>query len=61
MLFVQSTAGTPRTPATRIITDAQNDDLPNVSFVTPDTHPESDHPPEPLPTRSGNSCDSFNG
>jgi phospholipase C len=45
--FVQSIADTPKIPATRIITDAESDDLPDVSFVTPDTHPESDHPPEP--------------
>jgi phospholipase C len=46
-LFVRSAANTPKVPATRIITDAENNDLPNVSFVTPDTHPESDHPPDP--------------
>jgi phospholipase C len=47
VLFVRSTANTPKAPATRIITDAESGDLPNVSFVTPDTHPESGHPPEP--------------
>lgn len=47
VLFVRSLEGTPKTPATQIITDAQNNNLPNVSFVTPDTRPQSDHPPEP--------------
>ena len=48
LLFVRSTAGTPKIPATQIITDAQSNRLPDVSFVSPDTHPESDHPPEPV-------------
>jgi phospholipase C len=47
VLFVRSAANTPKAPATRIITDAESGDLPDVSFVTPDTHPESGHPPEP--------------
>jgi phospholipase C len=47
LLYVRSTEDTPKIPATRIITDAESNDLPDVSFVTPDTHPESDHPPEP--------------
>lgn len=47
VLFVRSAANTPKIPATQIITDAESNDLPDVSFVTPDTHPESDHPPDP--------------
>lgn len=47
VLFVKSLEKTPKLAATQIITDAQNNQLPDVSFVTPDTRPQSDHPPEP--------------
>ena len=44
-LFVKSINTTPQLPSTQIITDANNNNLPAVSFVTPDTPSTSDHPP----------------
>jgi phospholipase C len=44
-LFIKSIESTPQLPSTQIITDANNNALPAVSFVTPDTPSTSDHPP----------------
>jgi phospholipase C len=44
-LFVKPIESTPQLPSTQIITDANKSSLPAVSFVTPDTPSESDHPP----------------
>ncbi|HEY2579876.1 MAG TPA: alkaline phosphatase family protein, partial [Streptosporangiaceae bacterium] len=45
LLYIQDLSSTPRTSPLQIITDAKNDNLPNVSFVAPNTEQESDHPP----------------
>jgi phospholipase C len=45
--FIKPIANTPKVPSTQIITDAQNGQLPAVSFVTPTADPDSDHPPQP--------------
>jgi len=44
-LFVKPIESTPQLPSTQIINDAGKNDLPAVSFVTPDSPSESDHPP----------------
>jgi phospholipase C len=49
IMYVQSIANTPLVQDTQIITDATNNDLPDVSFVTPDEEPYSDHMPYPIP------------
>jgi phospholipase C len=46
-LWVSSLQNTPAYKATQIITDAENNQLPAVSFVTPGNSLESDHPPNP--------------
>ena len=46
-LFVQPISSKPHYAATQIITDAQKNALPAVSFVTPNGAVQSDHPPEP--------------
>ena len=45
--WVRSLAGVPAAPATAIISDVVNNQLPSVSFVTPDSDPTSDHAPQP--------------
>jgi len=45
--YIQSIKNTPPVSSTQIITDAQNNQLPNVSFVTPGEDAQSDHPPQP--------------
>jgi phospholipase C len=47
VLYVRSIEDTPKIRTLRIITDAESNQLPNVSFVIPGTHVQSDHPPEP--------------
>jgi len=44
-LFVKRSRARRQLPSTQIITDANNNNLPAVSFVTPDTPSTSDHPP----------------
>ena len=46
-LFVQPISNTTHYAATQVITDAKNNQLPAVSFVTPNGAIQSDHPPEP--------------
>lgn len=46
-LFVKPISNTPRYADSQIVTDAQNNNLPAVSFVTPDNDAYSDHMPEP--------------
>lgn len=45
--FIQPISSTPKVPSGQIITDAQNNQLPAVSFVTPTADVDSDHPPQP--------------
>jgi phospholipase C len=45
--YIQSIKNTPGVSSTQIITDAKNNQLPNVSFVTPGEDSQSDHPPQP--------------
>ena len=45
--YIQSIKNTPSVSSTQIITDAKNNQLPNVSFVTPGEDAQSDHPPQP--------------
>jgi phospholipase C len=45
--FIEPISSVQAYPSTQVITDAENDALPSVSFVTPTTDPESDHPPQP--------------
>jgi phospholipase C len=46
-LFIQPLSNTPTISDTQIITDAEQNELPNVSFVTPNGIVGSDHPPSP--------------
>jgi phospholipase C len=46
LLYIQNLSNTPRLRPQQIITDANNNALPNVSFVAPEAEQESDHPPE---------------
>ena len=46
--FIQPISNTPKISSTQIITDAQNSQLPAVSFVTPTQDQDSDHPPQPI-------------
>lgn len=46
--FIKPIANTPTNSSTQIITDAQNGQLPAVSFVIPSSDPASDHPPQPV-------------
>jgi phospholipase C len=45
--YIQSLKNNPGVSSTQIITDANNNQLPNVSFVTPGEDSQSDHPPQP--------------
>jgi len=45
--YINSLKNSPTVASTQIITDAKNDALPNVSFVTPGEDSQSDHPPQP--------------
>jgi phospholipase C len=45
--YIQGIKNSPQVSSTQIITDAQNSNLPNVSFVTPGEDSQSDHPPQP--------------
>lgn len=45
--FIEPLSSTPAHPSTQIITDAKKNQLPAVSFVTPTTYVDSDHPPQP--------------
>ena len=45
--YINGLKKTPGMAATQIITDAENNNLPDVSFVTPGEDSESDHPPQP--------------
>jgi phospholipase C len=45
--WVPSLAAVPPSPPTAIIDDVANNRLPTVSFVTPNSAPASDHPPNP--------------
>jgi len=45
--YIQKLKNTPGVASTQIITDAKNNALPNVSFVTPGEDSQSDHPPQP--------------
>jgi phospholipase C len=44
-LYIRPIATTPRDSSAQILTDVKNGNLPNVSFVTPNTGAPSDHPP----------------
>jgi phospholipase C len=46
-LWIQGIRNSPQYAATQIITDAKNNQLPAVSFVTPSEALASDHPPQP--------------
>ena len=45
--YIQGIKNTPPVPSHQIITDAQSNQLPNISFVTPGEDSQSDHPPQP--------------
>jgi phospholipase C len=45
--YIQGIDNSPQYSSDQVITDAENNDLPNVSFVTPGEDSESDHPPQP--------------
>jgi len=45
--YIQGIKNTPTVASQQIITDAQNGQLPNISFVTPGEDSQSDHPPQP--------------
>jgi phospholipase C len=45
--YIQKIKNTPPVTSQQIITDAQNNQLPNISFVTPGQDSQSDHPPQP--------------
>ncbi len=45
--YIQPISGIPSASSSQIITDAQNNQLPAVSFVTPTADVTSDHPPQP--------------
>jgi phospholipase C len=45
--YIQGIKNTPPVSSQQIITDAQNNKLPNISFVTPGQDSQSDHPPQP--------------
>ncbi len=45
--YIQAIQNSPTVASSQIITDAQNNQLPNISFVTPGEDSQSDHPPQP--------------
>jgi hypothetical protein len=45
--YIEKIKNTPPVTSQQIITDAQNNQLPNISFVTPGQDSQSDHPPQP--------------
>ena len=45
--YINGLKNTPGVSSTQIITDAEADNLPNISFVTPGEDSQSDHPPQP--------------
>jgi phospholipase C len=45
--WIHAISGTPSASSTQIIADAQNNQLPAVSFVIPNNDAASDHPPQP--------------
>jgi phospholipase C len=45
--YINSLKNSPAVSSTQVITDAKNNALPNVSFVTPGEDSQSDHPPQP--------------
>ena len=45
--YIQAIKNTPPVQSKQIITDAQANQLPNISFVTPGQDAQSDHPPQP--------------
>ena len=45
--YIQSIKNTPPVQTTQILTDIKNNQLPNVSFVTPGQDSQADHPPQP--------------
>ena len=45
--WVKSVSGTQVQKGPQVIKDAQNNNLPNVAYVTPGSDPDSDHPPQP--------------
>jgi phospholipase C len=45
--YIQGLKNSPQVASTQIITDAKNNNLPSVSFVTPGEDSQSDHPPQP--------------
>jgi phospholipase C len=45
--YIQGIKNTPPVASQQIITDAKNNQLPNISFVTPGQDSQSDHPPQP--------------
>jgi len=45
--YIQGIKNTPTVASQQIITDAQNGQLPNISFVTPGQDSQADHPPQP--------------
>jgi len=45
--YIQGIRNTPPVSSQQVITDAQNNQLPNISFVTPGQDSQSDHPPQP--------------
>jgi phospholipase C len=45
--YIQNLKNSPTVASTQIITDANNNQLPNVAFVTPGEDSQSDHPPQP--------------
>ena len=47
--FIQALASSPQIHDNQILTDAKNNNLPDVSFVTPDSELVSDHLPYPIP------------
>src|SRR5262249_19112351 len=45
--YINGLKKTPAVTSTQVITDANNNNLPNVSFVIPGEDSQSDHPPQP--------------
>lgn len=45
--YIQPIDNTPQYQTTQILTDIKNNQLPNVSFVTPGQDSQADHPPQP--------------
>ena len=45
--YIDALKNSPTQSSTQILTDAKNNQLPNVSFVTPGEDSQSDHPPQP--------------